>query len=898
MAISTQSSSADAGFSAQRRWSIGLNVAVSVVAAILLVGLVNWLATLRQVRRDVSLYGGYGVSDRTRSIVDGATGDIAISVMYSPDEASKAPTQYIDRLMDYLDELRRINPSIKVEDVRAHNARAKLVARLSETLGGEAEQHRAALQTFRATATEVQQALAQQMDRSRQIQVAGEAWLQDFPIYSDVIALLKQNVDRLAKTVEQVEQFTAVTSGVPKFGEAAERIKSDVGQLKTELGTVGEQMRLLSDLADALGKPDSDALAPLTEIASKLPPQVAKLKQIIGDRNSPMPSDPKAVLKQFADEGEAADKEIQNAVRQAENLARRYKAITEHSLWSVQASLGGALVMRLPLTRQLSELGRTFGDLRLQILGIIDKGDPGSMERAIRKLRDFSEQFDDTCQKAARSLGDLAQRIVKVDPLSRAVLDESRAGFLKAQLDALDKVLAEFNSLPELKLGTIADDIKDDNVVVVEANKKVRVIKFDEMWPIRVVINDPMSSSGEDKPRVFNGDAVLGGTILALTRERPFATVVFVHYANKDQQQQQFMRPQPPAIQTEELSAFRKRLDEANFKVKEWDLASPEGPPEPEEGTTNLYIVLPPAPPPQPNPFMGGAPPKGFGDEERSRLAKALAGDSRAVFLATWDVRPGGPFGGSFMSPRYALDDYLRETWGVTIDGSYRVTWIEPDPRDPNRMSVNADRFQFMPLNSFTQHPIGRPFQTNPVKLFDACPLTIATSQPANVSVEPILVVPGRSEEYVGADVQDLIQIINEVMNPSADGVVPRSSRLLKPPFVLMAAARNDATKSAAVIFGGGRSVSDAIISRPVPRQDKSGRIVAEPPPVTNAELLMNSLFWLLGQDKLIASGPPAAPTIRTIDADWMNFLRVLSYGLWPAAVFAPGLFIFFARRR
>jgi len=112
-----------------------------------------------------------------------------------------------------------------------------------------------------------------------------------------------------------------------------------------------------------------------------------------------------------------------------------------------------------------------------------------------------------------------------------------------------------------------------------------------------------------------------------------------------------------------------------------------------------------------------------------------------------------------------------------------------------------------------------------------------------------------------------------------------------------MLAAKNEQTKAQTVIFSGGRSVTDSVIARPIIKQ-VNGRIVSEAPPITNAELVVNSLFWLLGETKLIASGPPAAPSIKAIEPERMTVLRALVYGLWPAAILVPGLLIWFARRR
>jgi hypothetical protein len=352
-----------AGFSAQRRRSIGVNVAISIAAAILLTVFINWFGALRQYRRDVATFGGYGLSERTRSILNDIQGDVNISVLYSPDESSRDPTRYVDRVMDYLDEVRRANPAVQVEQVRGHNARAKLVARLTGALGGEADKHKAALASFMNLSTELQQAMERQVETSGRLAAMDLAWLNDFPLYAGVVNQIRQNIDRLKKTLSQVEQFTS-TAGVPKYGDAAERIKADLGMVKTDLAAAASEFKQLTELADGLSKPEAAELRTLAEVTNSLPPLIANLRKEIGEPGEPMPADLRATLKTFADDGEKADKAIQKAVLEVESISRRYPALADHSLWSIQASLGGGLVVQLPLTRQLSEIGRTFSDLR------------------------------------------------------------------------------------------------------------------------------------------------------------------------------------------------------------------------------------------------------------------------------------------------------------------------------------------------------------------------------------------------------------------------------------------------------------------------------------------------------------------------------------------------------
>ncbi|MFO0973047.1 MAG: hypothetical protein U1A27_06375 [Phycisphaerae bacterium] len=887
-------SAGSAGFSAERRFSIGLNVAVAVAAAVLLVVFVNWFASMREYRRDISSLGSFSVSERTRSVLAQSHADIRVSVLYSRDDAAKDPTRYVDRVLDYCDELRRVAPEVKVEYMpnTAPTRRAQLIGRLTGTLGGEATEHKKVLDEFTPLADELLATFAKEAEAARQIQANADAWLGDFPVFTDIANQLNVFQDRVRKTKEQVRQLSGAT-GVPKYPDATSKISTDFTLLKTDLQTANKAMGRLAELSAALGKPGAPQLAPLKQVATALPALIEKLRQVIGNAGDPLPGDLRATLKAYADEGEKIDKEIQRAVQDVDQLAHDYPAIAEHVMWSIQSPVGGGLMMQLPMTKLLSSIGAQFGELRLQILSVLDRNDSGKLEQAVKRLRDFTTRLKESIDTACSSLGALAERITRVDPASAAVLASAKAGFLADVTQKVEKMLASITKLPALKLATVADDIKEENVIVVESNDRVRVLKFDQVWPVRVAISDA-ASAGDEQNRVFNGDAAVYSALLGLTREKPFATVVFVHYEPK-QEQRSFMAPPRPPVPMGELSELRKRLEESSFAVKEWELSSADPAPAPEEGTVNLYVFLPPTPPAPPNPF-GGPQPKPFGEAEMKKVRDALGKDARAVFLMTWDVIPGGPFGGGFSSPKYVFADYLRDEWGVTVQSDHRITWVIPDNKRPDQISVNAERFTVMPLNYFTDNPIGKPFQTSAVKLTDVCALKAAANPPAGVRIEPVLEVPD-SEEFIAADVQQLVRVINEVLNPQNAGIVPRVTSTLAPPWGVMLAARNEKDGRQIVAFSGARSLTDGLLTRSQVKQ-VGERIVAEPPPIGNVDLFVNSLYWLLGQEKLIAAGPPAAPTIKPIDGESMAWLRVTTYGIWPALMFAPGLYFWLARRR
>src|SRR5258708_39164215 len=96
--------------------------------------------------------------------------------------------------------------------------------------------------------------------------------------------------------------------------------------------------------------------------------------------------------------------------------------------------------------------------------------------------------------------------------------------------------------LPELKLGSIADSLKQKNSIVVQANGKVRVVSFTEAFPVR----ENMGGRSEEAAHTFNGDAALSSALLALTRDKPFASVILTSYEPPAPQQRNQFSPPPP----------------------------------------------------------------------------------------------------------------------------------------------------------------------------------------------------------------------------------------------------------------------------------------------------------------------------------------------------------------
>ena len=105
-----------------------------------------------------------------------------------------------------------------------------------------------------------------------------------------------------------------------------------------------------------------------------------------------------------------------------------------------------------------------------------------------------------------------------------------------------------------------------------------------------------------------------------------------------------------------------------------------------------------------------------------------------------------------------------------------------------------------------------------------------------------------------------------------------------------------DQVKSRVVVMGFGGSMRDEFLAQPVwPGGDS---LKLDPPPTENADLLVNSLYWLRGEPQLISRGPVPVPRVLPMEKGTQAALRTFVWGIWPALIFAPGILLWYIRRR
>lgn len=881
-----------------RRMEIGLNVALTVVLAAALVVGVNWFATLKHLRADVATFGSFGLSDRTRSILAGVNDDVRITTVYLSTEPDKARERFIDRLMSYGDELTLASNRVTVEHISTEDAKARLVTRVRSTYEQESQNHEAVIRDFASLRSELEQTLAAFGGAGLGELSAAEGWLSYFPIYRSVLDVFAEDRQSLGSAAEEVARLTDPTA-LPNYGQAVNKISATLRPIKDQLTQAQRALGEIDKLAQEIQKPDGTLISTLRDLAQRTPGMTAALKATINAESDQAPADAKGALAAFAAEAQKTEESMRVLGGQIDDIARRNAALGSHVNWQLVMDLG-ILQSKVTAADLLAMAARDLRQSRQQILDIVDRGDPGAIGQALTTVRGrVMPAIDQRVHAVGETLDRLLKSLETVDPASAKILEQSRGGQLFGkQIAAIGDLLGRIDNLPELKLGQLAEELRRDNIIVVEANQQVRVLGFDDVWPVRDQLSSGMAMQ-EERPRTFNGDATIGGAILSLTSKRPFATIVLTSFeVEPPPQARQFMQPQRSSIPLQALAALRERLKNANFAVKEWDLSKAGDAPPADEGTERIFVFLPPAPPNPPNPFMGQQQPsRSFGEEERKRVEAVLANGGRGVFVATWEVTRS--FFGSFETPPYGMDALLREGWGIVVDTPTRLFQIEPDTRAPNQFMVTIEKFNYMPLNNFSDHPIGAPLRNSRVIVTNACPVTAADKIPEGVTLEPVLSIPS-SEEFIAADVNKVIEIINVIEDPESNGIVQRDGFVKDAavPVVMAARRAGDGNESRIVVFGTGYSLTDGYLNRPIQRMGEKGRVYYEGAPTSNADLMVNALHWLAGQEQWIAAGPVPAPAIRAIPPQQMTMVKIGVWGVFPALVFIPGIMAWWSRRR
>ena len=891
-----------------QRFAIGANVLLSIVLAVGLLVAINMIASMKSYRSDLASAGNYGLSDRTKRVLGELDSKVQLSLLYEPDEGDDAQQERIARMLDYCEEISRYSGKVKYEHITSDRQREKLVVEINENLSSEADAHKIALEDFERVRSRAEADLITRYTEAQAILANNESWLGAFPLFTQVSLKLKEMTESAQEAAKEVAELTPKT-GIPKYGEAVTKAEATVKNLSDGFSRISDLMGRLTQLATETGKPDSEYVALLRGVSTDLQGVISNLRDQVGAAGSPPPEDIPKSLKGYADACVSTGAALEKMVAKVDRFSNAFPIVQEHENWTTQVQ-NGPLLMQLEVAGVLQDMGRSLGSIRLQVLGVIDSGKNEDLALALTNARRNVDRLEANVDICNQILTSLANSLSRVDGFSEKLLSDSRAGGLFGTLvEDLTNVGTKFVDLPELKLADVADQLRENNAVVIECNNQLRVVGFDAVWPIRPSITGAPSEDDEEE-RTFNGDSALCTSILAITSDKQFANVVLVGYEPAAPEQQGPFSPPPSrsSVPLASLSKVTATLKDANFNVEQWNLAESKEPPAIDNDLKTIHVFLPPAPPQPPNPFSRQQQPTPvFGDAERQIASNILAGGGTGIFLGAWEVT-GGPFGSGPMSPPYGYNPLLESMFDVRLDNSTRVMKVIPDRRAPDAFQIDLASFSHMPIIGYADHPITSPMQGTrsladapaPIVFVDSDAKDDAiTSKPASSDVTRIslLEIPKR-EEYIGADIDSIIQIVNKINSGRSDGVVSLGRPLDHGPYKMMVVCEKsfEDDKTARIIVAGlGQCFVDPFLQNRTLASANPVRF--ESPPTENLDLLLNSVYWLNDTPELIGRGPVPVPRIEQVPTEGRRFIRAFFLGIWPAVILAPGLFLWFMRR-
>lgn len=359
---------------------------------------------------------------------------------------------------------------------------------------------------------------------------------------------------------------------------------------------------------------------------------------------------------------------------------------------------------------------------------------------------------------------------------------------------------------------------------------------------------------GRQPSRRFTGEEAVTGALATLVLEHQ-PKVVFVT-----------SRSQP--LRTS-YSNVTQRLRNMNFAVTHWDPSGGRrggGEPKPEAkpGQPMVFVFVPPPTPMSPSPMAATG---------RQAIVNALkqhlqAGKSALIFIPLSPLTPYGQSG--------QIADLL-EPYGLSPKSNRLIL------RSMTRPSGRTIAINQIPIDDWpTGHPINRAVQGLQGVLLQGVPLDPDENPPEGVEISPLIRTPPST--WADTNFMDVRQAEREPSDPTG-------------PFVVGAAIEKGDQRL--VVIGDRAWATDSVTTFGQPAI-VNGRLVIYNLYPANAELFLNSVYWLAGIEELIAT-TPQAQDIRRIGA----ITRSSQIALWwivlagiPALCLGAGGVVWFVRRK
>ncbi len=922
------------------RRAAGINVLVSVVVATALLVVVNVIGNVvsakHNLRWNVETLGRYRLSETAKRILDQVRRPIRLTSIYTSTKPDRRAQKYKPALMDLLEEMRRWNSDLRAVDVTSERDKAELVGRLRGRLNAAAGQHRLLISNFQELIRQQTPRYESEVREWRAYPQAGFLARLGLPkaIETDLNGLTVQ-LDEASRDVRK--ELNA--ADLPDYLKLVRRVRLALNEIHRKLAEINRDLAKLGELGEKAEAARSDLTASTRAVTAEL----EKAVRAAGDSGSPEPKDPNKLLKTVAEAALAAVKSAEMATRPLGDLdAQSGRKLQNLRSWQTSAAY---------LTRIINEAGNIAA--QAQTANMIAKAEV-QKNFITQQLRPALPQLLNMSKQAQAAVEQMLAELTGSDEATRKTFQQSeREAFLKGQLERVDKLLAQADGLSKTKprpastqpassLATqpttqpatqpaetpdqqlqryqeLIQNIGEDNIVLVEVGDQApRVVGFDDVWPLAPRAEAEYDTAGEQEPRrIFHGDMAIRSTILNMTSE-PLAEVVLTYLESE-----RLWGVGP--IASRKLQALRERLDKANIKVKEWNLAYESSPPKPE--LDQVLLVLPLQ---DPISIMEATRPKDQAtadprmeqfreyaigeyrsliDNGVKQIQKLAADGTPAIFLAGWlepyhFIHPLTPqqWYRLVIVPKYYWSDYLRSQWGLDVKTQMRVVLGRRDSLEPGKFSLSRQAWERLPLSSFSAtHPVGRPLRARRFYWASACPVLKVPHSKTAAKVTEILTAtaPPGGQSLLWASASPM-ELFNRLEHGRTSGVEPSTEKAdILPPFPLVVEATKtiDGKTARVMVLGVGLSYGDDVLRAPIWRAQGPDRASAEPPPTGNVNLIVNGVYHLVGKDEYIGAGPAIVQPIE-IEPRTMTFVQIVFGLVWPALMLTAGGLVMFIRRR
>ena len=567
-------------------------VMTTVASVIALTVVANLIAQTDYVNVNLASYGRYGISKRTERILQSLDTPVRLTCAYNisniSDENKKISSEYAPRTLELLRDMADCSENVQAVNASTDSAKARVIARLRGSIGGKADEHIKFLDTF----TSQSKTIADTLDlKHRQWRQVSAAYLDLWGMTARITRIFEVLADETRKTHKKIDGQIG-GSGLPDYAALAKDAEKSLTDSDKTLREISAFLKQLSTIGPKVRANKKSVL----KKTGKCLDAALKMSSIVGKPSEDEPSNPSAVLKKFITAARKTSKLASDTAKELAAIAGKENAslIQNSNVWQIRLPTSNSgMMIRTTLSDLYSILAKTIDRRILDAEGLVKAAKPEYQAEVIVKMRKEIAQLAKSFSQSHDKVQSAALALCRIDPQSEKIFQQARTDTITADLlKPIGMMLIQAQRLPKLKSSTLTADITNDNIVIIEAGDKIRVVNFDAIWPMATKSAWSASTTGVEEKRIFNGDAALSSNILSMT-SKPFASVLLTYFAPKVDPRMQRMIPQAD-VDHKKLSTLTKRLTEANFKVKHWNLAQSKPKAEPDDPKTQVMIVLPP----------------------------------------------------------------------------------------------------------------------------------------------------------------------------------------------------------------------------------------------------------------------------------------------------------------